>query len=199
LIRIKDAWLRISLNCGLAGSRRHARFAKWSDKPGKDKKMAARSFLPSLWDRDKKSLSDFGNLRQEMDKVFDEFSRGFGIPEFYSAASGFDVMPQLDIHDTEREVKLGVELPGVEEKNIDISITGETIIISGEKKSQSETKESGNYRSERSFGSFRRSVTMPFKIDADRVTAKFANGVLTVSVPKPAEVVEQTKKIAITS
>jgi HSP20 family protein len=165
----------------------------------KDKNMDVRTFLPSLWDRDRKSPSDFSSLRKEMDKVFDDFSRSFGMPELFPAPSGFDVVPQLDVQDTEKEVKLGVELPGVEEKDIDISVAGDTITISGEKKSQSETKESGSYRSERAFGSFRRSVTMPFKINADRVEAKFANGVLTVTVPKPAEAVEQTKKIAITS
>lgn len=154
-----------------------------------------RAPLPSLWDHVGKS-SSLGNLRQEIDRLFEDFSRSVrGSAPF----AGSGLVPDMDIHDTEKEVILSIELPGVDEKDITVSVSGQSVTISGEKKSKFETKGGDNFRKERRYGEFSRSVTLPFTIDPDKVDARFAKGVLTVTVHKPSEVVQQTRKIPIIS
>ncbi len=159
--------------------------------------MNMRAYLPTLWDRDEKAPAALGSFRREVEKLFDDFSRGFQLPETLGKATGFDIAPDMDVSETAKEVKLSLELPGVEEKDIDVSASGQVISISGEKKSETEAKNGGIYRSERSYGSFCRSLSLPFNIDGDKVGAKLAHGVLTVTIPKPAEMIEKTRKIAV--
>jgi HSP20 family protein len=161
--------------------------------------MNMRTYLPRLWDRDEKAPMALGSFRRDIERLFDDFSRGFNLPETLSQAAAFDIAPSMEISDTEKEVKLSLELPGVIEEDIDVSASGQVITISGEKKSENETKNGDFFRSERSYGSFSRSLSMPFAIDGDKVNAKLNNGVLTVTIPKPAEMVEKTKKIAVKS
>lgn len=152
--------------------------------------MNMRTLLPSIWDD---RTSSFDGLRKEVEKLFDDFSR-FRLPDVSAG-----LVPDMDMHETDKEVTLSLELPGVDEKDIDISVSGQSIAISGEKKAEKETKDGGVHRSERSYGLFSRSVSLPFRIDGDKVEATFARGVLTVTVPKPAEAVEQTRKVQIKS
>jgi len=152
--------------------------------------MNMRTLLPSILDD---RTSSFDGLRKEVEKLFDDFSR-FRLPDVSAG-----LVPDMDMHETDKEVTLSLELPGVDEKDIDISVSGQSIAISGEKKAEKETKDGGVHRSERSYGSFSRSVSLPFRIDGDKVEATFARGVLTVTVPKPAEAVEQTRKVQIKS
>lgn len=161
--------------------------------------MNMRAVLPTLWNRDEKAPAGISSFRREMDRFFDDFSRGFNMPGTLAEAGNFDLAPEMDVTDSEKEIKLSIELPGVDEKDIDVSASGQMISISGEKKSESETKNGDLYRSERSYGSFCRSLSMPFTIDGDKVQAKLTNGVLTVTIPKPAEMVEKTRKIAVKS
>ena len=160
--------------------------------------MNVRTYLPSLWDRNERSPAHVGTLRQEIDKLFDDFSRSLQVPDVFSSLGRFDVVPDMDLQDTDKEVKLSIELPGVDEKDIDIIVSGQSITISGEKKSETETKDGKISRSERSYGSFSRSVSLPFRIDGDKVEATFSKGVLTVTVPKPADAIQKTKKVPIT-
>ncbi|MEP9373660.1 Hsp20/alpha crystallin family protein [Mesorhizobium sp. KR1-2] len=134
------------------------------------------------------------SLRHEIQKVFDEFSQGFWPSGTLNAA---EVVPEMDIHDNGKKVRLSLEVPGVEERDIDIAVSGRVITISGEKKASMEAATGGMHRSERSYGSFSRSVSLPFDIDAGKVKAKLDNGVLTVTVSKPAGAVQQTRKISI--
>jgi HSP20 family protein len=164
-----------------------------------DHAMNMRAVLPTLWDRDEKVPAGISSFRREMDRLFDDFSRGLRTPNALTDIGDFDLAPEMDVSDGEKEIRLSIELPGVSEKDIDVSASGQVISISGEKKSESETKNGDLYRSERSYGSFCRSLSMPFNIDGDKVQAKLANGVLTVTIPKPAEMVEKTKKIAVKS
>jgi HSP20 family protein len=159
--------------------------------------MNVRTLLPSLWDRNDKSPAAFGALRKEIDRLFEDVSKGFGIAG--PTAAGFGLVPDMDLQDGEKDVTLSVELPGVDEKDIDLSVSGQAITVSGEKKSETETKEGETVRRERSYGSFSRTVTMPFRIDGDKVEAKFAKGVLTITVPKPEEALLQAKKVPITA
>lgn len=158
--------------------------------------MSVRTLLPSLLDRNDKQPAGFGALRKEIDRLFEDFTKGFDLPAM-TAGGGFGLVPDMDMHDGEKEVTLSVELPGVDEKDIDLSVSGQTITVSGEKKSEKETKEGESVRRERSYGSFSRTVTLPFRIDGDKVKAKFAKGVLTVTVPKPEDAMRQARKVPI--
>lgn len=123
-------------------------------------------------------------LRTEMDRLFDSFVRDpwaalesrFGMERAWS--------PAVDVAETEDEVTIRAEVPGVEPANLDISLTGNQLVLSGEKKESAEKKEGGFYQSETRYGSFRRSVTLPETIDPNQVEADYANGVLTIRLKK---------------
>lgn len=146
--------------------------------------------------RDMLRSEPFGSVRKELDRFFGEFPRNFRIPDIF-AGGEFEFMPDMDIHETDQKVVLTLELPGVAEKDVDVSATGDMLKITGEKKSETERKEGEYYRRERSFGSFARTLTLPFEIDPAKVEAKFENGVLTLTIPKPAEAVKKPARIAI--
>lgn len=151
-----------------------------------------RTSLPSLWNE---AVSGFpiGSLRKQIDQIFDDFNRGASLPTLF----GGEFMPSTELKDTDKETVVSVELPGVDQKDVNISVSDRTIEISGEKKSEVEHKNDGGYRSERSYGSFSRSFTLPYAIDASKVDARFDKGVLTVKIAKPAEAQTQTKHIPI--
>lgn len=137
----------------------------------------------------------FSLLRQEMNRIFDDFSRGFWLEPFRSKFDTFS--PRVDVSETDREVKITAELPGMDDKDIDVSISKDMLTIKGEKKEEKEDKGKDYYRSERSYGSFSRTIPLPSEIDTDKVKAEFKKGVLTVTVPKTAEAIKETKKIPI--
>ena len=139
----------------------------------------------------------FTALRREMDRLFESFGREVGWPmaESRSAAMG----PSIDVSETETEIKIDADLPGVDEKDVDVVITDNVLTIKGEKKSEKEEKKKDFHLVERSYGSFSRSLTLPFAVDADKAKATFKNGVLSISLPKPPEIKEKAKKIAISA
>jgi HSP20 family protein len=107
------------------------------------------------------------------------------------------LVPKIDISETEGGLEVSTELPGVNMDEIEISVIGENLLIEGEKSDEQKTEEK-NYRLvERSYGRFSRSVPLGFEADPDTVGAKFSNGILKVSIEKPAEVQMKTKKIKI--
>ena len=155
----------------------------------------ARNNLPSFpWgDNDQ---DPFNAFRKSIDSVFKDWNTSFGMP------SVEQLMVKSNVSETADEVCITAELAGVEEKDIDISISGSTITIKGQKSSEKETKNESErefHRIERTHGSFHRSMTLPFDIDADKVEAEFRNGVLSVHIAKPKEVLEKTRKIQISS
>ncbi|HWA19911.1 MAG TPA: Hsp20/alpha crystallin family protein [Devosia sp.] len=141
------------------------------------------------------NLFSISDLRKEVDRLFNSFNRDFTpVP---GLAAGFDFMPDAELAENGEVATIRVELPGVHEKDIDISTEDHTLTISGHKKSESEEKKGDMVRSERSFGSFSRAFGFPFVIDADKVHANFENGVLTVKIAKPAGTAAKSRKIAI--
>jgi HSP20 family protein len=136
-------------------------------------------------------------IQDEMNRMFDRF---FTDP-FDLALSDRDLMtdfnPKVDVSETEKEVRVVAELPGMDEKDIQLSLEHEALVISGEKKSESEEKGKNFHRVERSFGSFSRVIALPSEVEADKVEAEFKKGVLTVTLPKPASAIKQSKKIQI--
>jgi HSP20 family protein len=165
--------------------------------------MKTRNSLPATQGTSRNAMSPFDLLQDRIDRMFDDFSTGFRMPSMFGSMPSafgdgdFAVTPSLDMHESDNQVMLTAELPGVDEKDIDISVADDMLTISGEKKHEFERKEGDRYRSERSYGKFSRSVSLPFKIDADKVEAKFDRGVLKLSIPKPAEAQQQMKKIQI--
>jgi HSP20 family protein len=158
--------------------------------------------LPSLWrsGREKGELPSmwepFGSLRRDMERLFEDFSRdvGWGVP---AAAGGGGTAPRIDVSETEGEIRIEAELPGVEEKDVEVVLSNGRLTIKGEKKQEKEEKKKDYHLVERSYGSFARSIGLPFEADPSQVKATFAKGVLNITVPKPAEVKAKEKKIPI--
>jgi HSP20 family protein len=108
-----------------------------------------------------------------------------------------DWMPAVDVFEKEDRFVIKAELPGMKEDDIDVSVVGDTLSIKGEKKTETEVKKEDYYRSERSYGSFYRSIPLPSNVDADKVEASFEDGVLQVTLPKSAKV--KPKKIPVSA
>lgn len=135
------------------------------------------------------------SLRRDIDSLFDNFFMGFAMEPLGDNLSVFS--PSIDITETDKEIKVTAELPGMDEKDIDVFLNKDTLTIKGEKKEEKEDKGKNYYRVERSFGSFRRTIHLPVEIETDKIEAKFKKGVLTVNLPKSAKAMAEKKKIAI--
>jgi HSP20 family protein len=130
-----------------------------------------------------------------MERVFEDFSRDFGWGP--QALAGVGMAPRVDVSATDTEIKIEAELPGVDEKDVEVVLSDGRLTIKGEKKQEKEEKKKDYHMVERSYGSFARSIALPFEADPAKVKATFAKGVLTVTVPKPPEVKAKEKKITI--
>ncbi|OJU25252.1 MAG: heat-shock protein [Nitrobacter sp. 62-13] len=128
-------------------------------------------------------------LQQEMDRLFDGFSKSF------TGLSSRALMPSMDLAETEKEIELTAELPGMEEKDVQLNVVDNQLTIRGEKKNQREEKEKDYHLVERNYGSFVRTVDLPPGVDLDSIKAVMSKGVLKVTVPKPAPA--QAKKIEV--
>jgi HSP20 family protein len=131
-------------------------------------------------------------LHRDMNRILDEFSRGFGLPSAPRAAWA-PVWPHVEISETEREVRVVAEVPGLDENDIELSLHDGVLTLKGEKKA--ETK--GPVYSERWQGQFQRSLQLGPDVDPEKVGATFNNGVLTVTLAKRAEAQNPVKRIAI--
>jgi HSP20 family protein len=148
-----------------------------------------------------------GTLRQEINHLFDDFgigtwcpsSRGsfFDMDPFRRAKAAFSGMPAVDVTETENGYKVVAELPGMDEKNIEVKIANGVLTIKGEKQEEKEEEQQDYYVRERSFGSFERTFPVPDGVELDKVDASFKKGVLTVTLPKTAEAQKSEKKITV--
>ncbi len=128
---------------------------------------------------------EVSQLRREMDRLWDDF---FGPGRLGLRPFEMEWAPAVDVAETADKVVVKAEVPGMEPKDIDITLSGEILSIKGEKKSEREEKKE-NYRLvERSYGSFSRSLRLPAAVDVDQIEAKYDKGVLTVTCPKKEEV-----------
>lgn len=129
--------------------------------------------------------SDLSTFRNEMDQLFDSFFSG---RPFYSAADAADpITPPVDIEETADGYIVRADLPGMTEKDVKVSLVGDTLTLRGERRREVETKSGHVHRTERLFGSFERSFTLPAPVRADKVKASYRNGVLEIQVPKAEE------------
>jgi len=151
----------------------------------------ARSYLPSLFGRDD---DPFGSLFREVQKTFEDFSRRSPLSGF-----GSDMLaPRIDIAESKDAIDLTAELPGVDEKNVDVTLADGVLTIRGEKKAERDEKDKDKnwHVVERSYGSFSRTISLPFDPDSAKVEAKFDKA-LHVHLPKPAEVAKKQQKIEV--
>jgi HSP20 family protein len=149
----------------------------------------------------------FESLRREVDRLFDDFSGGiwrspfgrsfFDVEPFRRAQATLGAVPAVDVTQTDKGYEITAELPGMEEKDIDVKLTNGVLTIRGEKRDEKEEKKNDYYVRERSFGSFERSFQVPENVDTDKVSASFKKGVLTVMLPKSAEAQKAEKKIEV--
>jgi HSP20 family protein len=131
-------------------------------------------------------LSPLMNLRSEMDHLFDTFLREpFGALDWPHWGDG-SFSPAVDVSEDDKELSVRAELPGIDPKDLDVSVVGNQLTLSGQKRESKETKEKGVYHSETRYGSFRRTIPLPEGVDTEHVDAQFANGVLTLHLPKTA-------------
>ena len=134
-------------------------------------------------------------MQREVEDVFQNFTRDW--PTFGSAGLTTDLVPSTDVVENDKEIQITAELPGLEEKDVQINLADNVLTIKGEKKAEKEEKDK-NYRLvERSYGSFSRSIQLPAGVDAGTIKASISKGVLTVVIPKPAPA--QAKKIEVKS
>lgn len=141
-------------------------------------------------------------MRQDMNRLLDEFFGGFGwgmSSRLVPFGERWDVFsPQVDVVESDKEVKVSADLPGLDEKDIQVTLSRNVLTISGEKKEEKEDKGKNYYRMERSYGSFQRSIPLPHDVDTNKVDATFEKGVLTVTLPKTPGAQDRIK-IAIKS
>ena len=131
------------------------------------------------------AATSLGALKSEMDRLFDSFVREpFGMLDWPTFMGGDKWWPAIDVCETDKEVTVRAELPGIDPKEIDVSVTGDQLVISGEKKEKTERKGDGYLHNETRYGSFRRAVPLPEGVDSEHVDAQYANGVLTLTLAK---------------
>lgn len=152
-------------------------------------------------------VGPFESLRREVDRLFDDFHPfDFHLPstrslfgrDFPAKLRGeWPVAPAMDLVEKADAYEITAELPGIDEKNVDIKLANNVLTIKGEKKEEKEEKEKDYYLSERRYGSFQRSFQLPEGVDANKIDASFAKGILTVKLPKTAEAQKAEKKITV--
>lgn len=147
----------------------------------------------------------FESLHREIDRLFDDFDGGlsqfgrsfFDAAPFWRRESTWAAAPAVDIAETDKAYEITAELPGMDEKSIEVKLADGVLSIKGEKQEEKEEKKKDYYLHERSFGSFQRAFQVPEGVDADKIDASFKKGVLTVTLPKSAEAQKAAKKIAV--
>ena len=160
--------------------------------------MASNPLIPVGSERGvtRPASNPFFALQQEIDRLFEGFSRGFaGFPSSFAGFPSRELMPSMDLSETDKEIEITAELPGLEEKDIQLNVADNVLTVRGEKKNEREETKKDYHLVERSYGSFTRSVQLPDGVNADNIKAVMSKGVLKVTVPKPAPA--QTKKIDI--
>ncbi len=149
----------------------------------------------------------FELLQREMNRLFEDFDRGlwpsafrhsvFDVEPFWRREWAWAAAPAVDIIEKDKAYEITAELPGMDEKNIEVKLVNGGLTIKGEKQGEKEEKKKDYYLHERHFGSFERTFRVPEGVDADKIEANFMKGVLTVTLPKKPEAQKPAKKIEV--
>jgi HSP20 family protein len=151
------------------------------------------------------AMRPFESLRREVDRLFEDFSGGFWRSPFGRSIIDIEpawrsttlMTPAVDVTETDNAYEIAVELPGMDEKNVEVKLADDVLTVKGEKQEEKEEKRKDYYLSERSFGSFQRSFQVPKGVDTNKIDANFKKGVLKVILPKSAEAQKAEKKITV--
>jgi HSP20 family protein len=140
----------------------------------------------------------FVAFRREVDRMFDDFFSGFGGRSLRPLAGWqHSFAPTVDVAETDKEVVITAEMPGLDEKDFEVSLSGDLLTLKGEKKAEHEQKNGDAYYMERRFGSFARSIRLPFEVKDENVEARYDKGILTVRLPKPADIQKAVRRIEV--
>jgi HSP20 family protein len=147
------------------------------------------------------SLPEYSNvfsLQHDMNRLFEDFFRPFDGSSFspFSETSCM-FQPRVDVIENEKDLRVSAELPGLDEKDLDVSILNDSLTIKGEKREEKEENAGGYHRIERHYGSFYRNIPLPCEVDKENAEAVFKRGVLTIILPKSKETRREIKKIEI--
>jgi HSP20 family protein len=168
--------------------------------PVKTEQKAERASALQAW-------RPFENLHREVDRLFEDFGRGFWISPFrrptfdiepsWRRELAWGAAPSVDVVEKDNAYEITAELPGMDEKNVEVKLADGGLTIKGEKQEEKEEKKKDYYLHERQFGSFERCFTVPEGVDSDKIAASFKKGVLTVTLPKKPGAQKPEKKIEI--
>lgn len=169
--------------------------------------MAIKDLVPKFGRGHDRSLvrrgeyEPFRDLQGEMNRLFDDFFDDFGLPARRSERNLFPATfsPRVDVTETDKEVHVSAELPGMDEKNITVEMDDTAITVRGEKREEKEEKGKNWYTREQSYGAFHRVIPLPANVDGEKAKAKFKNGVLTITAPKREEDTVKRKSITVES
>jgi HSP20 family protein len=172
----------------------------WGDQTQGETPMTQREMTPWTGGRGLTPLvrDPFTAFRQQVDRLFDDAFRPLEARSFGEAAAGA-VWPNLDVDETDKAYVVTAELPGLEQKDVELTLRDNALILSGEKRQEHREENGGRTYAERSYGRFQRAIPLDSEVDADKVEARFKNGVLTVNLPKNAKAQDKTRRIEIRS
>jgi HSP20 family protein len=139
----------------------------------------------------------FTRLRDEIDRLFDDFSFARPARSIFAFGAAPEMVPAMELTEKKDHYDLSIEIPGMEQKDITIECADGVLTIAGEKRQESEEKSEGYLVSERSYGSFKRQLTLPGDVDPDAIDAKYAKGILKLKLKKDEKAASRVKKIAI--
>ena len=142
----------------------------------------------------RRSQDPFARLHQEVERVFEDFGR---MTPMRWPGNGEMADFKIDMSETDKEIRVTAELPGVDEKDVEVTLSGDLLTIKGEKKVEEERKKEDCYVVERAYGAFERTFRLPYEVAVKDLSAEFDKGVLKIVLPKPAEVRAETKKIEV--
>jgi HSP20 family protein len=139
----------------------------------------------------------FGPFRREMDRLFDDFFTPAEGRSFAPSGVAQNLWPRIDVEETDQAYLITAEVPGLDEKNIDLNLRDNVLTISGEKREERQDKQRGAAYAERFYGQFKRTIPLDVEVDADKVDAKFRNGVLAVTLPKSQKPEAKARRIEV--
>ncbi len=142
--------------------------------------------------------SEMDSLHRSIDRLFADTWSGNFEPSLLSETwTTAKITPRLDVVDDDKAFRVSVELPGMTDKDVAVTVDDRTLTIRGEKKEEKEKKDKDVFRRERAYGSFRRTIELPGDVDAGKIEAKFKDGVLTIDLPKTKEAQERVRQIPV--
>jgi len=140
-------------------------------------------------------FKDIGKVRSEMDRLLDTFL--FGVPQKRDFWEEVEWLPAVDVAETKDEIVVNAEIPGMDPKEFDISLNEGTLTIKGEKKLEKEEKEENYHLTERRFGTFTRSIPLLKKVESNKISASYKDGILKITLPKSGEAKKKEIKIKV--